>query len=335
MSTASSAALTERAHSDPDPTGLCVFDPIPLLTVTVEPSGEASAGSCEIHFHAGGQGLWIARMARRLGAEVTLVGCFGGEPGMLLMPLINDEGVPVVRSEMVGGNGAYIQDRRSGERVAVAESTPAALTRHEVDDLYDATLAVAVKSSATVLCGPRVEGFIPTEVYGRLTADLASLGRPVVADLAGAALQDALGGGLDVLKISGADMRRDGLLEGNEIAGEARLLHQLHRRGAGTVVLTRADQPALALVEGQALQIRCPPLQAVDHRGAGDAMTAAIAVALSSGAPMLDALRLGAAAGATAVTRRGLASGQQEAVDALLAYIDIEPIGTDPPARSE
>lgn len=335
MSTTTSTEAIDPAQLDAEPRGLCVFDPIPLLTVTVEPSGEVSGGSCEIHFHAGGQGFWVARMARRLDAEVTLVACFGGEAGALLMPLISDEGIPIVRTEMAGSNGAYIQDRRSGERIPVAESTPAPLTRHEVDDLYDAALAAALKCSATVLCGPRVEGFIPTEVYGRLAGDLASFGRPVVADLAGAALHDALGGGLDVLKISEADMLRDGHLEGDDPAAEVRLLHDLHRRGAATVVLTRADQPALALVDEQALQIRCPPLHAVDHRGAGDAMTAAIAVALSSGLPILEALRLGAAVGAVAVTRRGLASGQQEAVDALLAYIDIERIGTRPSTRSE
>ena len=41
----------------------------------------------------------------------------------------------------------------------------------------------------------------------------------------------------------------------------------------------------------------CPPvLQVVDHRGAGDSMTAGLAAGLAKGLDMLDALRLGAAA---------------------------------------
>jgi hypothetical protein len=48
-----------------EPVQLAVFAPSPIVTVTVE---EATAGGPEIHFHAGGQGFWVARMAARLGA---------------------------------------------------------------------------------------------------------------------------------------------------------------------------------------------------------------------------------------------------------------------------
>ena len=48
-----------------------------------------------------------------------------------------------------------------------------------------------------------------------------------------------------------------------------------------------------------------PRMQRVDHRGAGDTMTAGIAAALGHGRQTSEALRLGAAAGASNVTRRG------------------------------
>lgn len=303
-------------------TGLCVFDPSPLLTVTIEPSGPQS----EIHFHAGGQGFWIARMARRLGADVTLAGSFGGEAGMLIAPLVEQQGIRLQRTDVARSNGAYIQDRRSGARTLIAETVSPPLTRHEVDDLYGATLAAALRCGAIVLAGPHTENIVPMELYGRLTSDLSSLGITVIGDLSGAALHSALSGGIDVLKVSEDDMRRDGLLAGDDLAAPMRLLDDLHGRGATTVVLTRGDHPALAFVEQTALQIRCPPLRAVDHRGAGDAMTAAIAVALCAGSPLVEALRLGAAAGAAAVTRRGLASGRRDAVSALVPYVDVQPI---------
>ena len=55
-----------RASGEPAPR-LCVLAATPQLTVTIEPGVE---GGTELHLHAGGQGLWLARMARSLGADV-------------------------------------------------------------------------------------------------------------------------------------------------------------------------------------------------------------------------------------------------------------------------
>jgi 1-phosphofructokinase len=68
-------------------------------------------------------------------------------------------------------------------------------------------------------------------------------------------------------------------------------------------------------------------LQPVDHHGAGDSMTAAIAVGLARGLPIEAALRLGAAAGALNVTRHGLGSGRREAVGRLCERIQIREVG--------
>jgi 1-phosphofructokinase len=65
---------------------LTIFAPNPLLTVTVEMEGSKERQS--IHFHAGGQGVWVAAMARCLGAEPVLCGMIGGESGELLRPLL-------------------------------------------------------------------------------------------------------------------------------------------------------------------------------------------------------------------------------------------------------
>ena len=66
-----------------------MFAPSPLLTITIE----AGADRPEVHLHAGGQGFWVARLAATLGAEVTLCCALGGEPGRVLMGLIQAESI--------------------------------------------------------------------------------------------------------------------------------------------------------------------------------------------------------------------------------------------------
>lgn len=53
-------------------------------------------------------------------------------------------------------------------------------------------------------------------------------------------------------------------------------------------------------------------------------MTAGIAVALGRGEPVLDAVRLGAAAGALNVTRRGLGTGRRTEIERFAAQVRIE-----------
>lgn len=49
-----------------------------------------------MHFHAGGQGFWVARMIARLGVPVALCGPLGGESGTVLGSLVRAEGVELL-----------------------------------------------------------------------------------------------------------------------------------------------------------------------------------------------------------------------------------------------
>ena len=68
-----------------------VFGPHPMLSVTVE--ALTSEGGDDIHLHAAGQGVWVARMASELGAEPVLCGFIGGETGIVLRPLLEQMSV--------------------------------------------------------------------------------------------------------------------------------------------------------------------------------------------------------------------------------------------------
>jgi 1-phosphofructokinase len=91
------------------------------------------------------------------------------------------------------------------------------------------------------------------------------------------------------------------------------------------VLVTRAGDPALALVDDEALTIDPPALEVVDHRGAGDSMTAGLAAGLARGLDLVGALRLGAAAAGLNVTRRGLATGDRREIDRLADHIELRP----------
>ncbi len=304
------------------PPRVCVFAAAPLLTVTIEQTTDHGR-SDEIHLHAGGQGFWIARLVAEFGVDVVLCGSFGGETGRVVRTLIGEEGITLRGIESSASNGAYVHDRRSGERVVAATMPPEALGRHELDELYGIVLVEAFDSEVTVLGGPIGPPTVPPSTYRRLARDVRENGRTVVADLSGDPLRYALEGGLDVLKVSDEELCREGRAAGDDADSLIAGMHELVKRGADQVIVTRAAEPALALIDGSVVVIEPPRLEAADHRGAGDSLTAGVAATLADGGTLLEGLRLGAAAGALNVTRRGLATGTRPEIERLASHVGI------------
>ena len=72
-------------------------------------------------------------MTPELDVDPVMCASFGGETGRVLRTLIDAAGVRVAAVSTAGSNGAYVHDRRSGEREVVATMAAGRLTRHEVD----------------------------------------------------------------------------------------------------------------------------------------------------------------------------------------------------------
>lgn len=303
-------------------TRVVIFAPSPLLTVTVEDHG----GGEDLHLHAGGQGVWQARMLRRMGIDVTMCCALIGESGRVLRHLLEDEGLTVAAVDAAGRGGGYVHDRRGGERVAVVELAGSPLERHDLDALYGITLREAVDADAVVLSGPAGDDVLPADVYRRLAADLGSAGRTVVVDLAGERLDAALDGGVTIAKVSDEELEQDGRADGGE-SGIVAAMRAMAQRGAETVIVSRSPEPVLVLHEGTLHEVHMPEFETADTHGAGDSLTAGVTAAIARGEPVLDAITLGAAAGALNVTRHGLGTGDAEAIAKLRTLARVREAG--------
>ncbi|WP_460796663.1 1-phosphofructokinase family hexose kinase [Microbacterium sp. GXF0217] len=290
-----------------------VFAPSPTLTVTVEDHPQGS----EIHVHAGGQGVWQARMLRRLGCEATMCCVLTGEIGSILGHLLEDEGLRVVAVERAGRGSAYVHDRRDGKRVEIAEEQGDPLGRHELDDLYTRMLDAASTSRISILSGPAGDTTVPADMYRRLAADLRDDERRVVADLAGERMQAVIDGGIDILKVSHEELADDGLIDTDSTGDIRSAMRRLREQGARAVIVTRSSDPLLLMDEHGTVEFSLPAFAEAETRGAGDSLTAGVVAGLVRGEPLRRAMSLGAAAGALNVTRHGLGTGDGAAIRGL------------------
>ena len=298
-----------------------IFAPAPLVTVTIE----QPADEVELHIHPGGQGIWQARMITALDVSVTLCACAGGEMGRVLERSIADEGITLRVVHADTGTGWYVHDRRDGERVEIAEHPGQPLSRHDIDELYGLALAEGLRADICVLSGPAEPSVVPPDIYRRLAADLTNNGARVVADLSGDHLTAVCEGGLHLVKVAHDELVKDGRAKNDSERALVGAIRTLHDEGAESVVVSNADRPSIALLDGELYQVITPKLQAADTMGAGDSLTAGITAVLAKGGDLTDAVRTGAAAGAINVTRHGLGSGRADAIAELVRRVRIEP----------
>ncbi|MEF3402116.1 PfkB family carbohydrate kinase [Agromyces sp. CCNWLW203] len=302
-----------------------IFAPSPLLTVTVE--GDASG--TDLHVHAGGQGVWQSRMLQTLGAEVAICGVLTGESGRVVRHLLEDDDLTVHAVHREGRGGAYVHDRRSGERVEIVEIAGDPLSRHELDELYTLTIREAMTADLVLLSGPVGDEVLPDDVYRRLASDLTAAGRTVVVDLAGGRLAAALDGGVRLAKVSDAELEEADASAGTSVDGLIAAASRLRDAGARSVVVTRAGHPAILVDGDEVSTVQAPVMEAVDPTGAGDSFTAALAASLAAGDSLHEAVALAAAAGALNVTRHGLGTGDGEAIRRLSTQVEIVRAGRE------
>ena len=297
---------------------VAVFAPSPLLSVTIEARGE---GRDDVHCHPAGQGVWLSRMAGELGAYPVLCSLVGGETGRVLEPLL--ERMPgerrLVRSD--SSSGCYVTDRRSGEREVLAQAYIEPPSRHEADELVAATTAATLECNVLAICNPYPGDALPIDAYGALVTNARGAGVRVVADLSSPRMEAAAAARPELVKLNDwelAAFTRGPVDTPERLRGAAETLRDL---GAANVLVTRAGDPALALLDGEVWELVPPKFEVGSREGCGDTMMGAISAALALGRELPDALVLGAAAGAVNFLHHGLGTGSRREVEELRAEV--------------
>ena len=292
-----------------------------MLSITVE--ALTAEGGDDIHLHPAGQGVWVARMAAELGAAANLCGFIGGESGAVLRPLLAALPIELSLVETAEASGSYIQDRRSGERVPLAQSAAMPASRHDVDDLFSTTVGAALGAEVLAVCGPYPDTTLPLDIYGKLVADVGVNGTPSVVDLSPPRLNSALEGKPALVKIN--DWQLASYID-DSVEGEARFraaAERLLEAGAQAAIVTRAEEPALVLRGDEAWELTPPRFERGAREGCGDAMMGALCACIVQGREWEDTLRIGAAAGAANFLRHGLGSANRDTVEKLVGKVEL------------
>jgi 6-phosphofructokinase 2 len=271
-------------------------------------------------FHPGGGGINVSRAIRFLGGESNAVYAAGGHNGAMLTQLLTDEGIanhPVNIAGITREN-VVVYEESTGLQYRFTMPGPA-LSAEEwiacLETLFNLNPAYIVAS------GSLPQG-VPVEIYGEITRYARECGIRVILDTAGDALNRAIGKGVYLLK---PNLRELELFAGEALPGESRIRaagQRLIAEGLAEVMVVSLGAAGAALItSADCVFLRAPIVPIQSKVGAGDSMAGGIVMGLARGFDLIDAARLGVAAGSAAVMTAGTALCQAE--DAWRLYDEV------------
>jgi len=276
---------------------------------------------------AGGGGLNVARVARRLGADVTAIYPVGGLVGQQLRQLVDEDLIESVTVPILG---------HTREDFSVVDETTREQYRFVLPGphLHGAEWMQCLKTFARLggqpdfvcVSGSLPPG-VPSDFYARVAQIVDSWGGRLALDCSGPALKAALDRPVQLIKPNLGELRE---LTGAPLADEGSMVQAcrelITRRRVGAVALTLGADGALLVTADRAIRAKALPIAAASTIGAGDSFLGAMVWALASGMDFEEAFRHGVAGGSAALLASGTELCREADVRRLLPRVILEDI---------
>lgn len=286
-----------------------------IRTLTLNPALDISAATeaivpteklrCHaIRRDAGGGGINVARVIKRLGGEVEAIFPAGGPCGETLCRLLKQEGIHFRPIQIMNETREdfTFSDETSGQQYRFVFPGPI-LDKGELQ----ACLATAAEGPFDIACASgSLPPDAPVDCYARIAALYHRQGRKFLLDTSGPALQAAIKAPVYLIKPNLKEL--SGIVHGRLESQKAKLaacMELLANYPLEAVALSLGAEGALLVTRAGAWHAVCPKVRAISTVGAGDSFTGGLVWALAAELPPQDMLRCAVAAGTAAVLTPG------------------------------
>ncbi len=263
--------------------------------------GETILGG-SFFMNAGGKGANQAVAAARLGGSVAFIAKLGDDIfGKQSLQLFNGEGIDtsciLTDPEYPSGIALITVDEKGENCIAVASGANAALTPYNIQQAKN-----NIENGGIIL----MQLEIPLETVAYAAALAAEKNIPVILNPAPACTLP--GELLQLISVITPNQKEAEMLTGIAVYDDVSAMEAalaLHEKGIDKVVITLGAEGAFVYCNNEYRRIAAPEVTAVDTTAAGDVFNGALAVALSEGQDIFDAIAFACRAAAISVTRLG------------------------------
>jgi 6-phosphofructokinase 2 len=309
-----------------------------VLTLTANPAIDISASTehvvpirklrcTALRRDAGGGGINVARVVRRLGSEVTAIFPVGASTGELLLRLVEGENVRSIAIKIAEETREdfTILEEKSGNQYRFVLPGPTLAEREWRECLK--TLEQIEKLSPFIVASGSLPPGVPDDFYAEVARIAKARGSKLVLDTSGKSLAAALKESVYLIKPNLRELQElvnAGLADQSAWLGACRQLVETGR--AEVVVLTLGEKGALLVTRDLAHRANAPDIRSISAVGAGDSFVGGMVWSLAAGGNLLEAFRYGVAAGSAAVLNPGTELCHAPDVIRLYERIELIPV---------
>jgi len=268
-------------------------------------------------YDPGGGGINVARVVRTLGGDALAVFPAGGPAGDALDLLLDRDGVPHHRIPIKGvtRESFTVDERRSGQQYRFVLPGPE-LSEAERALCLETLARKAVDARFLVASGSLPPG-VPADFYQKVADVARERGVHFILDTSGEALKQTKAG-IYLLKPSIRELRERTGRDLRDEADQVAAARELIAEGVSRIVVVSLGSQGAILVTDESHEKLVPfDVPVCSAVGAGDSMVGAIALGLTRGMTLRDAVHLGMAAGAATLMTPGTELCRREDVERL------------------
>lgn len=301
-----------------------------IATLTVNPALDAGCRvdrvtpehklrCSEPELEPGGGGINVARAVQELGGQALALWTCGGPHGELLKNLLDEAGLPHRPIPVAGNTRQNLTvDETGGDQQYRFVFPGPQMTAADAGRCFDALESLDPAPEYLVFSGSLPPG-LDEDFYAQAARRVT--GR-VIVDTSGRPLEEALEGGLYLIKPNIRELSR---LAGREIEDDSAIISTARRLiDAGkveVVVCSLGSGGAVLVTADETEHVRTPTVPIRSKVGAGDSMVAGIVLALARGKSVAESARFGVAAGAAAVMTPGTELCRRQDTERLYAQL--------------
>lgn len=275
-----------------------------------------------VHELASGKGLNVARAARRLGVDVTVVGIVGeGHGTSAIIDGARAHGVTLDAVKIAGPVRVCTLIIEPGRHETVINEPGAPVGPETVTMLLERVEAARSRAQIVVLAGSLPPG-MPAAFYAEIIRRAGTV--PVILDAAGDPLRLGIAARPFMVKANHLELSESTARALSSVKDVAQAGREIARSTATRFLITLGGAGAVLATADGCWQLTPPEVDRVSTIGAGDSLTAGLVAGLMQGSPLLDAVRLGIAAAADDVTTLLPGTIEAERVQELTAQVRVE-----------
>ncbi|CEP67750.1 Tagatose/fructose phosphokinase [Moorella glycerini] len=314
--------------------------PAPIITVTLNPAldktvvvenfepGKTNRARI-VCYEPGGKGINVAKYLHELNYPVIATGFLAGHNGILIKEALQERGILADFIEVEGETRINLKVIDPVKNTETEINENGFIVRKEDLTALEQKLDALLSRCRLLVLSGSLPGGVPGDFYATLIRQGQKYGIAVILDAEGEALEYGLAARPLLVKPNKyeAETLLDEQISTPEDAVRAGI--KIRQAGAAMVVISLGALGAVAVDGHQALWAQPPRLAVGSTVGAGDAMVAVLARAISEGTGLAEALPLAVAAGTRLAARR---TGPQNSIglETLARQVQIMPIKTRP-----